>query len=95
MGSLIARGVGSIGSSIFSSRVISSGTSHSVTDETFVVSDVFGALSRRQIDSVYVHCHRIFGGLFGSRVSGGISLSASEFLHSQGSVEELACFVQP
>ena len=82
MGSLIARGVGSIGSFILGPQVISSGASHSVTDETFVVSDVFGALGRREIDSVYVHFHRIFGGLFGSRVSGGVSLSASKFLHS-------------
>ena len=77
MGSLVSREVGSVGSFVFYSRMIPGGTSYSVTDETFVVSDVFGALSGGEIDSVHVHRHGIFGGFFGSRVSGGVSLSAS------------------
>ena len=62
--------------------MVPSGASYFVADETFVVSDVFGALGGGEVDSVYVHCHRVFGGLFGSGVSGGVSLSASQFLHS-------------
>ena len=48
-----------------------------MTDETFVVSDMFGALGGGEVDSVYIHRHGIFGGLSRSRVSGGVSLSAS------------------
>ena len=82
-----------VGSLIFCSRMVPSGTSYSVADETFVVSDVFGALGGGEVDSVYVHCHGVFGRPSGSGVSGGVSLSASEFLHSQGGVEELASFM--
>ena len=74
MGSLVPRGVRSIGSLIFCSQMIPSGASYSVADETFVVSDVFGALGGGEVDSVYVHCHGVSVGLFGSRVGGGVSL---------------------
>ena len=76
MGSLVLREVGSVGSLISCSRVVSSGTSYFVADETFVVSDMFGAVGGGEVDTVYVNCHGVFG-LFGSRVSGGVSLSAS------------------
>ena len=66
MWSLVAREVGSIGGFILCPRVIPSGTSYSVANETFVVSDVFGALGGGEVDSVYVHCHGVFGGLFRS-----------------------------
>ena len=74
---LVSREVGSVGSLVFCSRMIPGGTSYSMTNETFVVSNVFGALGGGEVDSVYVHCHGIFGGSFGSRVSGGVPLSAS------------------
>ena len=77
MGPLVSREICSIGRFGSCSRVISGGAPYSVADETFVVSDVFGALGGGEVDSVYVHCHGIFGGLFGPRVSGGVSLSAS------------------
>ena len=77
MGPLVSRDIRPVGRFVFDSRVVSGGTPYSVTDETFVVSDMFGALGGGEVDSVYVHCHGIFGGLFGSRVSGGVSLSAS------------------
>ena len=66
MGSLISRGVSSIRSLIFCSWMVPGGTSYSVTDQTFVVSDVFGALGGGEVDSIYVHCHGVFGGLLGS-----------------------------
>ena len=77
MGPLVSREVGSVGSFVFCSWMVPGGTSYPMTDETFVVSDVFGALSGGEVDSVYVHCHGILGRLFGSWVSGGVSLSAS------------------
>ena len=77
MGSLVSREVRSVGRFVSCSQVVSGGTPYSVADETFVVSDMFGALGGGEVDSVYIHCHGIFGGLFGSRVSGGVSLSAS------------------
>ena len=77
MGSLVSGEVRSVGSLISCSRVVPGGASYFVTDETFVVSDVFGALGGGEIDPVHVHCHGVFGGLFGSGVSGGVSLSAS------------------
>ena len=65
-----------VGGFVFCSRVISGSASYFVTDETFVVSDVFGALSEGEVDPVHVHCHGIFDGLFGSGMSGGVSLPA-------------------
>ena len=77
MGPLVSREVRSIGRFVLCSQVVSSRAPYFVTDETFVVSDVFGALSGGEVDSVYVHCHGISDGLFGSGVGGGVSLSAS------------------
>ena len=77
MGSLVPRGVSSVGRLVFCSRMVPGGASYSVTNETFVVPNVFGALGGGEVDSVYVHCHGISSGLFGSRVSGSVSLSAS------------------
>ena len=37
VGSLVSRDVGSVGSLVFCSRMISGGTSYSVADETFIV----------------------------------------------------------
>ena len=44
MGSLVPREVGSVGSLISCSWMVPSGASYLVADETFVVSDMFGAL---------------------------------------------------
>ena len=77
MGSLVSREICSVGRFISRSWMVSGGASYSVTNETFVVSNVFGALGGGEVDSVYIHCHRVSGGLLGSRVSGGVSLSAS------------------
>ena len=76
MGPLVSREVSSVGSLISCSQMVPSGASYSVADETFVVSDVFGVLGGGEVGSVYVHCHGVFGGLFGSGVSRGVSLSA-------------------
>ena len=66
-----------IGRKVSRPGVISGRTPYFMTDETFVVSDVFGALGRRQVDPVHVHSHGVFGVFWGSGVSGGVSLSAS------------------
>ena len=77
MGPLVSREICPVGRFALRSRVVAGGTPYSMTDETFVVSDVFGALGGGEVDSVYIHCHGVFGGLFGPRVSRGVSLSAS------------------
>ena len=76
MGSLISREVRSVRGFVFHPWVVSGGTPYTVANETFVVSDMFGALGGGEVDSVYVHCHGVSSGLFGSGVSGGVSLSA-------------------
>ena len=65
MGPLVSREIRSVGRFVLCSRVISGRAPYSVANETFVVSDMFGALGGGEVDSVYVHCHGIFGGLFG------------------------------
>ena len=57
--------------------MVPGGASYSVTDETFVVSDVFGTLSGGEVDSVYFHHHGVSSGLFGPCVSGYVTLSSS------------------
>ena len=73
--SLVSGEIRAIGRFVFDSRMVPSQASYLVADETFVVSDVFGALGGGEIDSVHVHCHRVFSGLFGFSVGGGVSLS--------------------
>ena len=73
---LVSREIRSVGGFVFDSRMVPSGASYSAADETFVVLDMFGALGGREIDSIHVHCHGVFGGLFRSGVSRCVSLSA-------------------
>ena len=77
MQSLVSWEVHSVGGFALDPRVVPSGASYSVADETFVVLDVFGALGGGEVDSVYIHCHRVFSGLFRSCVGGGIPLPTS------------------
>ena len=66
VGALVSGEVGFGQVTLPSSRMISSGASYFVANETFVVSDVFGSLGGCEVNAVYVHCHRIFGGFPGS-----------------------------
>ena len=72
MGSLVLWKIRSVGGAVFGSWVVPSGTSHFVTDETFVVLDMFGTLGGSEIDSIHVHCHGVSGGFLGSRGSGNV-----------------------
>ena len=71
-----------VGRFVLDSQVVSSGAPYSVTDEAFVVLDMFGMLGGGEVDSVYIHSHGIFGGFFWSRVGRGVALSTPQFLHS-------------
>ena len=63
MGSLVSgevRPVGrAIGGIVSSFRVIPHGASYFVADKTFVVADVFRSLGGGEVDSVYIHGHRV------------------------------------
>ena len=91
MGSLVAGEISPVGGLVFGSWVVPSGASHFMADETFVVSDVFGALGGGEVDSIHIHCHRVLSSFFGPRwdKTGPFSW----FLHAEGGIVELSCFV--
>ena len=63
MWSLVSREICSIGAIrrvVPSPGMVPGGTSYSMTDETFIVSNMFGTLCGGEIDSVHVHCHGVF-----------------------------------
>ena len=75
MGSLVSGEICSVRGPVLGSQMVSSGASHFVANETFVVLDVFSMLGGGEIDPIYVHCHRVLSVFLGAR--GDIISSAS------------------
>ena len=95
MGALVSRLIGFDGCTSFSSRMVLSGTSDFVADETFVVLEVFCPLGQGKIDSVHIHSHRIPRGLSGSCSGGNVVSPPSQFSHLYSHIVKLTSFVKP